>query len=136
MSRYAVGIGARPGVRADAVRAVLDRVAAGTGLDLAGAVFATVTARAGEPGLRTAVGGARLVAWSAEELAAEPVPHPSVRVAGAVGTPSVAEAAALRTARSLPGATGAELVVPKTVGDGVTLAVARAVGDEPVSPGR
>jgi cobalt-precorrin 5A hydrolase len=126
MTRFAVGIGARSGVRTTAVRALLEQVLAGHGLDPSGAVFATVTARADEPGLREALGpGVEVVVWRAEELAAEPVPHPSGRVAGAVGTPSVAEAAALRTARTLSGATGAGLVVPKTVGDGVTVAVAR-----------
>jgi cobalamin biosynthesis protein CbiG len=51
-----------------------------------------------------------------------------------VGTPSVAEAAALRTARTLSGATDAELLVPKTVGDGVTAAISRpaAVAGSPV----
>lgn len=128
MTRYAVGIGARPGVRADAVRSLLDRVLAGNGLDPSAAVYATVTVRAGEPGLREALGpDADLALWRPDELAGEPVPNPDGRVAAAVGTPSVAEAAALRTARTLSGATGAELVVPKTVGDGVTVAVARPV---------
>ncbi len=124
MTRYAVGIGARPGVRAEAVRALLDRVLAEHGLDPAAAVYATVTARAGEPGLREALPTAPTL-WRPDELAGEPVPHPDERVAAAVGTPSVAEAAALRTARAFPGAAGAELVVTKTVGDGVTVAVAR-----------
>ena len=121
MTGYAVGIGARPGVRTAAVRALLERVLAEHGLDPAAAVFATVAARADEPGLREALGPDRRDAlWRADELAAEPVPHPSGRVAAAVGTPSVAEAAALRTARTFPGAAGAELVVTKTAGDGVT----------------
>lgn len=129
MTRYAVGIGARSGVRPEAVRALLDRVLADHGLDPADAVFATVAARAEEPGLRQALRviapGAEPVSWPAGELAEQAVPHPSSRVAGAVGTPSVAEAAALRTARTFPGATGAELLVPKTVDDGVTVAIAR-----------
>lgn len=132
MTRYAVGIGARPGVPSGAVRAVLDRVLTGHGIDPADAVFATVAARAGEPGLREALGPeADLVVWSPDELATEPTPHPSPRVARAVGTPSVAEAAALRTARTLPGASGAELVVPKVVGDGVTVAIARPAVEPP-----
>ena len=141
MTRVAVGIGARPGVRTDAVRALLERVLAEHDLDPADAVFATIAARAGEPGLRAAVravaGGriarsdpAALITWSAVDLAAEPVPHPSARVAAAVRTPAVAEAAALRTARTFPGATAVELVVPKTVGDGVTVAVARPAAVE------
>jgi cobalamin biosynthesis protein CbiG len=126
---YAVGIGARPGVRSEAVRALLEGVLARSGLDPADAVFATVAARVDEPGIRAAVRaiapGAEPVAWPAEELAGQVVPHPSDRVAEAVGTPSVAEAAALRTARTLSGATDAELLVPKTVGDGVTAAISR-----------
>ncbi|WP_132421446.1 cobalamin biosynthesis protein [Pseudonocardia endophytica] len=130
MTRYAVGIGARTGVRADAVRALLDRILTEHALDPADAVFATVAARAGEPGLRDAL-GSDLTVWQPDELAAEQVPNPSSRTAVAVGTPSVAEAAALRTARTLPGATGADLVVPKSVGDGVTIALARPVVEPP-----
>ena len=61
-------------------------------------------------------------AWcrSADELAVVPVPTPSDVVADAVGTPSVAEAAALLCS-------GSELlVVPKTVVGDVTVAVAIA----------
>ncbi|WP_256481177.1 cobalamin biosynthesis protein [Klenkia sp. PcliD-1-E] len=53
-----------------------------------------------------------------EVLAAVPVPSVSARVAAALGTPSVAEAAAL--------AEGGTLLVPKTVRGPVTVAVAVA----------
>jgi cobalamin biosynthesis protein CbiG len=165
--RYAVGIGARPGVDADAVRSLVGRVLAEHGLDPRAAVFATIASRADEPGLREALraivedtcrpeetpapGGARraapaaampvvgaasgvtpggMVAWQPHELAEETVPNPSGRVVEAVGTPGVAEAAALRTARMLPGAVGAELVVPKTAAGSVTVSVARPLLDE------
>ncbi len=61
--------------------------------------------------------------WSATELAAVTVPNPSEAAQLAVGTPSVAEAAALLTAG--PGAT---LIVAKRTSPRVTVAVARRAG--------
>jgi cobalamin biosynthesis protein CbiG len=113
-----VGIGAVAGVRADevltAVRtalALLDGAPAGVGL-------ATLDTRAAEPGVRTAAAqlGWPLTGHPAAALAAVPVPAPSARVAAAVGTPSVAEAAAL--------AGGGRLLLGKTVCGRVTVAVA------------
>lgn len=121
-----VGLGARRGVRADAVRALLDRVAGAHGLDLTGARYATVEARAGDPGLLAALDGVVPAGCPAAELARVDVPNRSERVAAAAGTPSVAEAAALLTATRLGGPGAAvTLVVPKTAGAGVTAAVAR-----------
>jgi cobalt-precorrin 5A hydrolase / precorrin-3B C17-methyltransferase len=61
--------------------------------------------------------------FKAEELALEAVPNPSLVVAGVVGTPSVAEAAAMKV-------TGNALVVPKQIyraeGGACTVAIARA----------
>jgi cobalt-precorrin 5A hydrolase/precorrin-3B C17-methyltransferase len=61
--------------------------------------------------------------YPAAELAQQPVPNPSATVAQAVGTPSVAEAAALKAAQ-------APLIVSKQIFSGVsgacTLAIARA----------
>ncbi|GHE12030.1 cobalamin biosynthesis protein [Klenkia taihuensis] len=110
-----VGVGARPGVSADLVLAAVDAVLP------AGArvrALATVDRRAAEPGVRDAAAarGWPLVAFPVEALAAVPVPSVSARVAAALGTPSVAEAAAL--------ADGGRLVVPKTVRGPVTVAVA------------
>ncbi|WP_231558065.1 Rv2231c family pyridoxal phosphate-dependent protein CobC, partial [Modestobacter caceresii] len=73
-----------------------------------------------------------LTGHPADALAAVPVPAPSVRVAAAVGTASVAEAAALLE--------GGRLVVGKTVHGRVTVAVAvdpdlRHHGDAEVAPG-
>ncbi|OLM19530.1 Cobalamin biosynthesis protein CbiG / Cobalt-precorrin-3b C17-methyltransferase [Pseudonocardia sp. Ae707_Ps1] len=115
-----VGIGARPGCSEDAVRRLLDRVAVAHGLDLASADVATLDRRVGEPGLRAAVAPRVPRGFTATELAGVAVPHPSERVAATTGTPGVAEAAAL-----LAAGPGAELVVPKTTGTGVTAAVAR-----------
>lgn len=84
-------------------------------------VYASLRAKAREPGILAAIAPARLVVLDAAELAAVEVPTPSERVGRAVGTPSVAEAAALAVARRLG---GARLAVPKIVGDGVTVAAA------------
>jgi cobalamin biosynthesis protein CbiG len=115
-----VGIGAVSGVAPDEVLAAVDAVLpAGTG----GVRLATLDARAREPGLREAAArrGWALVGHPATALAAVPVPTPSDRVAAAVGTGSVAEAAALLH--------GGALVVRKTVHGRVTVAVARAVDE-------
>ncbi|MFP5070385.1 cobalamin biosynthesis protein [Pseudonocardia nantongensis] len=115
-----VGIGLRPGIGAEPVRTLLDRVAATHGLDLTRATFATLDVRAAEPGLLDALAPAVPCGFTAPALAGVAVPHPSARVAAATGTPGVAEAAAL-----LAAGPGAMLIVPKTAGDGVTVAVAR-----------
>ena len=60
--------------------------------------------------------------YAADELAAVKVPHPSSAVATAVGTASVAEAAAL-----LAAGPGAELVVPKRKSAVATVAVASSI---------
>jgi cobalamin biosynthesis protein CbiG len=110
-----VGIGAASGVSAEEVLAAVDAVLP-AGAD--GVRLATLDARAVEPGLAEAAArrGWPLVGHTAAGLAAVPVPTPSSRVAAAVGTPSVAEAAALLG--------GGSLVVPKTVHGRVTVAVA------------
>lgn len=103
-----MGVGARAGVSAAEVLGLVLGVLRAAGLP-AGAVaeLATLDTRAAEPGLRRAAArlGVPLVAYRAMELAAVPVPHPSARARAAVGTPSVAEAAAL--------ARGGRLLVPK-----------------------
>ena len=109
-----VGIGAVPGVSAEEVLAAVDAVLPAGADDVR---LATLAARAGEPGVVAAAArrGWPVTAHSAAELAAVAVPSPSRRVAEAVGTPSVAEAAALLG--------GGSLVVPKTVHGRVTVAV-------------
>ncbi|WP_308123286.1 Rv2231c family pyridoxal phosphate-dependent protein CobC [Modestobacter marinus] len=126
-----VGVGACHEVAADEVLAAVDAVLP-DGAD--GVTLATLDARAAEPGLRAAARqrGWELTGHPAAALAAVPVPAPSSRVAAAVGTPSVAEAAALLG--------GGELVVGKTAHGRVTVAVARHVdlghhGDAEVAPG-
>jgi cobalamin biosynthesis protein CbiG len=110
-----VGVGARPGVSAAEVLAAVDAVLPpGTG-DVR---LATLEARAAEPGVAAAAAarGWPLTGHPAAALAAVPVPAPSARVASAVWTPSVAEAAALLG--------GGTLLVGRTVVGRVTVAVA------------
>ncbi|MDN5916843.1 MAG: cobalamin biosynthesis protein [Pseudonocardia sp.] len=124
-----IGIGARSGVAAEAVRDLIGQVAEAYGLNLDSAMVATVESKLDEPGLVRALAPSVPVGVPAAVLAGVEVPHPSDRAARAVGTPSVAEAAALHTAYRLAGRAGpgpaVTLVVPKTAGDGVTVAVAR-----------
>ncbi|MFD1833030.1 precorrin-3B C(17)-methyltransferase [Streptomyces desertarenae] len=106
-----VGVGASRGVGADEVAGLVERALADAGLSPRSvAELATVDAKADEPGILEAARrlGVPVRTYSADELAAVPVPHPSDAPLAAVGTPSVAEAAAL-----LSGGEGAELVVPK-----------------------
>jgi PPOX class probable F420-dependent enzyme len=124
-----VGVGARPGVSADEVDALIGLALAEAGADRASvASLATVEARAGEPGLVEVARrhGWPVVAYPATELAAETVPNPSAATAAAVGTPSVAEAAALRAARDAGGDAGGGvgLLVAKRAGVAVTVAIA------------
>jgi cobalt-precorrin 5A hydrolase/precorrin-3B C17-methyltransferase len=81
--------------------------------------LATADVKAGEPGIIEAARalGVPLVTYPADRLAGIAVPHPSDVVRDAVGTPSVAEAAAL--------AEGGDLVVPKRKSAMATAAVAR-----------
>ncbi|MBW1602840.1 precorrin-3B C(17)-methyltransferase [Streptomyces sp. JJ66] len=125
-----VGVGASRGAPVEEVLTLIAAALADAGLSprcVAG--LATVEAKAGEPGLVAAAGqlGVPLRVHPASELAEVAVPHPSQAPQDAVGTPSVAEAAAL-----LEAGPGAELVVPKRKSvraDGapamVTCAVAR-----------
>ncbi len=122
-----VGLGSARGVAAAAVVALLDGVLHAHGLD-AGDVraYASIDRRAGEPGLLAAIAPARLRTYPAAALDAVDVPNPSERVRAVAATRSVAEAAALAGARELAGSTGARvfLLVPKSVGERVTVAVA------------
>nr|WP_091293704.1 precorrin-3B C(17)-methyltransferase [Micromonospora halophytica] len=114
------GIGSSRGVAAAEVSDLLHRALADA--DLAPAslrCLASVDLKADEEGiLATARAlGVPLETRPAAELAAVDVPHPSDVVRAVVGTPSVAEAAAL--------AGGGTLLVPKTASAMATVAVAR-----------
>jgi cobalt-precorrin 5A hydrolase/precorrin-3B C17-methyltransferase len=113
------GIGASTGAPAKEAAELLAAALAGAGLARESlAEVATIDRRAGDPAV-TAL-GLPVRAYPADRLAAQPVPHPSPVVEQAVGTPSVAEAAALAAAGP-----GGELVVPKRAGRQVTVALAR-----------
>ncbi|MFS4109137.1 precorrin-3B C(17)-methyltransferase [Streptomyces sp. PD-S100-1] len=103
-----VGVGASRGAPVDEVLELVEGALREGGLSARSvAELATVAAKSEEPGIVGAAGrlGVPLVTYSAEELAAVAVPNPSGAPLAAVGTPSVAEAAAL--------ACGGELLVPK-----------------------
>ncbi|PTR26554.1 cobalt-precorrin 5A hydrolase [Rhodococcus sp. OK519] len=119
MSELCVGIGAGSRVgAADIVAAVLDVCG-----DEQVGVVATLDRKAPlQPFLDAAeVLGARLIGYAPDRLAAVPVPNPVGDVADSVGTPSVAEAAAILAAN------GGPLIVTKHVTNGVTVAVSRSV---------
>jgi cobalt-precorrin 5A hydrolase/precorrin-3B C17-methyltransferase len=130
-----VGVGASRGVTAAEVIALVEDGLARAGAasaDVAG--LATVTAKSGEAGIVAAAAhfGVPLLTFTAEALAGTRVPTPSAAPLAALGTPSVAEAAAL-----LAAAPGGELVVPKRKSARATVAIARthpAVPSSPVRP--
>nr|WSY55883.1 precorrin-3B C(17)-methyltransferase [Streptomyces sp. NBC_00886] len=103
-----VGVGASKGAPVDEVLGLVSDALREAGLSVGNiAELATVDAKSDEPGIVEAARllGVPLVTYSAEELAAVEVPNPSDAPLAAVGTPSVAEAAAL--------VRGGELLVPK-----------------------
>ncbi|MFD8235667.1 precorrin-3B C(17)-methyltransferase [Streptomyces sp. NPDC059696] len=103
-----VGVGASKGAPAEEILGLVEAALREAGLSGASvAELATVDAKAGEQGIVEAAErlGVPLVTHSAEKLAGVDVPNPSDAPLAAVGTPSVAEAAAL--------VGGGELLVPK-----------------------
>lgn len=115
-----VGAGASRGVATAEVLGLLDTALAGAGLSPESVTaLVTVEAKGGEPGLVEAARqrGWPLVTHPVGRLAGIPVPSPSQAALAAVGTPGVAEAAALASA--------ADLIVPKQKSAMATVAVAR-----------
>ncbi|MFI6081890.1 precorrin-3B C(17)-methyltransferase [Streptomyces sp. NPDC051217] len=105
-----VGVGAAKGVSGDEVYDVVRDALRDAGLSvLSVAELATVDAKADEPGIVEAAGrfGVPVRTYPAGVLAGIAVPNPSDAPLAAVGTPSVAEAAALAAGR------GGELLVQK-----------------------
>lgn len=103
-----VGVGASKGASVDEVLGLVEETLASAGLSVRSvAALATVDAKAEEAGIVEAAArlGVPLRTYAAEELARIDVPNPSGAPLAAVGTPSVAEAAAL--------VGGGELLVPK-----------------------
>ncbi|TXS79788.1 precorrin-3B C(17)-methyltransferase [Streptomyces sp. me109] len=103
-----VGVGASKGATVDEVAGLVEDALRDAGLSARSvAELATVDAKSEEPGIVGAAArlGVPLVTHPAAELTAVDVPNPSGAPLAAVGTPSVAEAAAL--------VRGGELLVPK-----------------------
>ncbi|MFE2531787.1 precorrin-3B C(17)-methyltransferase [Streptomyces sp. NPDC059371] len=103
-----VGVGASRGAPVEEVLGLVRHTLREAGLSVRSvAALATVDAKSEEPGIVGAAGrlGVPVVTYTAGELAAVAVPNPSDAPLAAVGTPSVAEAAALLG--------GGELLVPK-----------------------
>lgn len=106
-----VGVGASKGAPVDEVLGLIEETLREAGLSpLSIAELATVDAKAEEPGIVGAAErlGVPLVTYAAGQLAGIEVPNPSDAPLAAVGTPSVAEAAALAGGHEL-----GELLVPK-----------------------
>jgi len=115
-----LGIGASRGVDADELDTLVAQALADAGLSAASVcAVGTVDAKADEPGILALCErrGWPLTTFAGSELAQVEVPNPSAHPQAAVGTPSVAEAAALLL--------GDELVVQKTKSARGTVAVAR-----------
>ncbi|MET7983248.1 precorrin-3B C(17)-methyltransferase [Streptomyces sp. NPDC005281] len=103
-----VGVGASRGAPVEEVLGLVEDALREAGLSVRSvAELTTVEAKSGEPGIVGAAErlGVPVVTYGAGELAAVTVPNPSGAPLAAVGTPSVAEAAALIG--------GGELLVPK-----------------------
>ncbi|RNL87303.1 precorrin-3B C(17)-methyltransferase [Halostreptopolyspora alba] len=125
-----VGVGSARGAGADEVGRLVDRTLAEAGVapdSVRG--IATVDIKADEEGILAAARerGWEVTCYPAADLNEVRVPNPSETVRAEVGTPSVAEAAALRCAaeagRGL--GAGAELVAAKRKSGNATAAVAR-----------
>jgi cobalt-precorrin 5A hydrolase / precorrin-3B C17-methyltransferase len=117
-----VGVGTTKGAPAQEIGDLIDGTLAELGLSARSVrSLATAEVKADEPGLLTAAAerGWPVATFPASRLAAIPVPNPSEVVRRAVGTPSVAEAAALIEP-------GSELLAAKRASAHATVAVARA----------
>ncbi|MFE7722259.1 cobalamin biosynthesis protein [Nocardia rhizosphaerihabitans] len=115
-----VGIGVRPGTTAEKIVHAIESVVDDT---TAISCLATIDRREAEPGMGAAAAmlGVPVIAFSAAQLAEVEAPYRSALTSQSVGTPNVAEAAALLAGNG-------ELVCGRTVVDGVVVAVATVAG--------
>lgn len=123
-----VGVGSSSGADAAGIERLVEQALGEAGLSIESVgLVASVDLKRDEPGIvALAAGlGVGLRTFPADVLAKQPVPTPSDVVAAAVGTPSVAEAAALTAAG--PDAT---LVVAKQRSSEATVAIARRARPE------
>lgn len=120
MTAVVVGAGCSRGCTAEELLALIDGALAEVDAP-AVCALATIDVKAAEPGLRAAAAarGWTLALHPAAALRSVAVPTPSAVVAGHVGTPSVAEAAALLTG-------GGALLVAKRRSARATCAIAAA----------
>jgi cobalt-precorrin 5A hydrolase/precorrin-3B C17-methyltransferase len=121
-----LGVGSSSGADPEATHRLVIETLAEAGLSAdAVACVATVDRKAAEPAIveLAAALGVPLRTFPAEVLAVMPVPNPSPVVDAAVGSPSVAESAALT-------ASGGALIVEKRRTAEATVAVARRMGPE------
>ncbi len=128
---YVVGVGVTSTATAAELSEAVDAALSILGVDRSAIVsVATRTELAADH--RVVALGLPVVGFRSEELASVRVPNPSARVAHAVSTLSVAEAAALLGADGPGGAPGV-LVLPKQRSARVTVAVACVGGNLPRS---
>lgn len=131
-----VGIGCNRGTSREEIRTLLRDTFARHGLSTDSILrFASIDLKSDEEGiLETAkIMDRNLVTFTKEELSAVQVPNPSRMVESHVGTPGVAEPAALLALRRNPPFSGGEirLLVPKTKSENATLSVAEWVPSLP-----
>ena len=115
-----LGVGCSRGTGAEEILTLIDQTLAGAALSpLSVRHIASVDVKADEAGLIEAAArrGWPTAFYPAQELAEIAVPNPSEVVRAAVGTPSVAEAAAI--------ASGGSIIVSKATSGQVTVAVGR-----------
>lgn len=133
-----VGVGASAGAPAAEIGVLIDETLAAAGLAAASVrEVATIDVKAAEPGITAtaATRGWKVSTFPAADLAAIGVPNPSEAVRSAVGTPSVAEAAALAAAGATHGADGAGEVRAGEVNDADAACGAGAGGAGDGEPG-
>ncbi len=115
-----MGLGLRPNTAPERILAALAEVLPRRAITC----LATIDRRAGEAGPHAAAAalGVPVRFYSVEALAGVVVPNPSSRTAAALGTPSVAEAAALLAGRG-------DLLLPRCTVDGIVIAAAAVSED-------
>lgn len=118
-----IGLARQAGPTEEVVQALRDSLLAHSLLPEAVARIATIDLKRDEPVVRQLAQTLPVDFYDAATLTQVDVPHPSPTVAGHVGTPSVAEAAALLSAGE-----DAQLILPKQKGRNYTLAAAVPAG--------
>jgi cobalt-precorrin 5A hydrolase len=123
VTRYAFGVGARPGVEADALVALLRESAAKHEIDLKKTILATIDARENEAGIHAA---AKILEMELLFLPIESLRRRnadgftrSLRVVKLFGVGSIAETAALAGAGE-----GSQLLTPRMIAGALTCAIA------------